>query len=963
MGTMQNPLLSQLRSLAAKQASSALSDPQLLEQFRTQRSETAFAALVRRHGPMVWNVCRRVLGNHHDAEDAFQAVFLVFVRQAATIRKQESISSFLHSIAYRIAVKLKATAARRMARERTQARPPIDDPCDDLTWRELRSVLDEELAKLSEQHRAPLVLCYLEGKTQDEAARLLGWSKNTFRRRLERGRATLARRLTSRGLTLPAALTAPLLIDGAAQAALPPLLAANTVRAGLAAAMGNTVNGLVSAQVIALAENATASLLTKKASIALILLASLTLGGGGLLAHRAVQDRSSAEAPPAPPPPARRASKDHAIEIKGRVLDPDGKPVAAAKVYVSTYTEKDRSDPKMRTKSDAEGRFRFTANPTEVDRNEIVVASAPGYGPDWVALKEIRNGKELALRLVKDDVPIKGRILDLEGRPVADAAVRLIRVLKMPGEDLTPWLKQMQTKSGRIDGRYFYDELMSSVWGLLDAPKRVKTDARGRFQLRGVGRNRLVLLRMEGTGIEHRLLMVMVRPERLNLRSFYEGPTYYGPTNVYGAAFDHLAAPSKRIRGTVRDKSSGKPLAGAHVLCNYCAGQSAVSDKEGRYEISGIGKSGQYVLSVSGPALVGYWKRVGGDTPGLEPLTVDFDVERGLAIRVRVREKGSGKPVQGRAEYQCRIDNPSLKSYTTEPRSWDNLSKTDKEGDCPMVVLPGPGYIAFKAKDGHFARSWLNDEHKVGNHDLMGVVPRGSLILELFDAVVPINPSSKDGKSLVIDIDLERGRRVSGTIVDPEGQPLSGTLVYGLRAAMTFHSMRESDFVLAAPRFTATGLDPQHPRSLVFYHAAKKLGKIVVVRGDEKEPLTVRLEPLGTVTGRLIDAQGQSLPGITVNLWFTGQQSQALPYEATIGGVAGGYQNPLLGKMISDKNGRFHIDRLIAGAKYHVILGENRAGKKPMLEPVIKPVAGKSGATVDVGEIKMKAPAEKKLSP
>jgi hypothetical protein len=161
---------------------------------------------------------------------------------------------------------------RRAARERKQACPPFADPCDDLTWRELRSVLDEELAKLPEQNRAPLVLCYLEGKTQDEAARQLGWSKSTFRRRLEYGRDRLGRQLTRRGVALSAALSAPLLADATTQASLPPLLAASTARAGLASALGNTVNGMVSAQVVALAESSVGSLLAKKASIAVGLL-------------------------------------------------------------------------------------------------------------------------------------------------------------------------------------------------------------------------------------------------------------------------------------------------------------------------------------------------------------------------------------------------------------------------------------------------------------------------------------------------------------------------------------------------------------------------------------------------------------------------------------------------------------------------------------------------------------------
>src|SRR5579884_3903586 len=404
MSTTQTDFLRYLRTLTARQATGLLSDQQLLERFLHERSEASFAALVARHGPMVLSVCRRILQHAQDAEDAFQATFLVLARKAGSIRKQTSLGSWLHGVAYHSAECLRAKTRRRTAHERRLNAAPPGEAMDDITWRELRSVLDDELRSLPEKYRAPLVLCYLEGRTQDEAARQLGWSKNTFRRRLESARNSLGRRLTRRGITLSAALTAPLLIDCAAQASLPPLLAASTVRAGLSSALGNTVSDIVSAQVAALAEGAMGTVLAKKASDVLILLVSLTLGIGGLLAHRAVHSRTFAEAPvapkaapatPAPPPPARSASKDEAIEIKGRVLGPDGKPLAGAKVYVTTRTYKDKRDPKVRAETDADGRFQLTARREEVARNESIVAVALDYGPDWIALKEVSNDKEL----------------------------------------------------------------------------------------------------------------------------------------------------------------------------------------------------------------------------------------------------------------------------------------------------------------------------------------------------------------------------------------------------------------------------------------------------------------------------------------------------------------------------------------------------------------------------------------
>src|SRR5690348_9499544 len=163
MNTTQTGLVRHLRSLVARQTTGVSSDQQLLESFLTQRSESSFAALVRRHGPMVMGVCRRVLRHTQDAEDAFQATFLLLARRAGSIRKRESVGSFLHGVAYFMAERLKAKAARRLVHERRVIGRPPRDSMEEITWRELRAVLDEELAHLPEQYRGPLVLCYLEG--------------------------------------------------------------------------------------------------------------------------------------------------------------------------------------------------------------------------------------------------------------------------------------------------------------------------------------------------------------------------------------------------------------------------------------------------------------------------------------------------------------------------------------------------------------------------------------------------------------------------------------------------------------------------------------------------------------------------------------------------------------------------------------------------------------------------------
>jgi RNA polymerase sigma factor (sigma-70 family) len=280
-----------------------VTDLQLLERYVTRREAAAFTALVQRHGPMVFGVCRRLLRETHDAEDAFQTTFLVLARKAASIRKGESVASFLHGVAGYVARKMHVEAVRRSRRERQRPVLMIAEDADSLTWGELRSVLDEELGRLPADVRVPLILCYLQGQTQDEAARRLGWSKSTLRRQLERGRRLLRDRLAGRGVTLSAGLLAPLLSESAA---LPQALTAGTVRTALAFASGQSFRSGIPALPVLLAKRALRSmLLTKTKAMAGVALMLSVLVAVGLGAYRAAAEKAPAveiaEAPSARP--------------------------------------------------------------------------------------------------------------------------------------------------------------------------------------------------------------------------------------------------------------------------------------------------------------------------------------------------------------------------------------------------------------------------------------------------------------------------------------------------------------------------------------------------------------------------------------------------------------------------------------------------------------------------------------
>src|SRR5437588_919619 len=240
-----------LRKVTFREGGDSFTDGDLLEAFLTRRDEAAFEALLRRHGPMVLGVCRRTLQNPHDAEDAFQATFLVLVRKASTIRPRELVGNWLYGVAYRTAMKARAMNTKRRIKEREAAGAARSADATANAQDDILRRLDIEVNRLPEKYRAAVVLCELQGKSRKEAARLLGLAEGTLSWRLASARKTLARRLSTRGVPLSAgALTAALAGESAA-AGVPPTLLGLTARAALQVAAGRTLTaGTAPAQVI-----------------------------------------------------------------------------------------------------------------------------------------------------------------------------------------------------------------------------------------------------------------------------------------------------------------------------------------------------------------------------------------------------------------------------------------------------------------------------------------------------------------------------------------------------------------------------------------------------------------------------------------------------------------------------------------------------------------------------------------
>jgi RNA polymerase sigma factor (sigma-70 family) len=953
-------LLRHVHQLMAVHADDQLTDHQLLERFRLQRDEAAFALLVRRHGPMVLGVCRRVLHHEQDAEDAFQAAFLILARKAGAIRRIE-VGGFLYRVAYHLAIRARANTAKRRQRDKRREAMSAADPLTDVTWREVRHVVDEEVQRLPDSLRSAVVLCYVEGRTHEEAARLLGWSKGTLRRRLGQGRELLRTRLVSRGLAPTAALTAALFAEGAATAAVSRALTG----AAVSAAMGTRTSPAVTA----LAEGGIELLgLGKKKLATLIVLVVSLLTGAGVWAHCSLAEPPAETAKPDAEKPAKAGPSDRVV-LTGRVLGPDGKPVQGVGLF-SPHALKD--PPELdedvvivrRGVTGPEGRFRIEL-PREDYRPDWVaflIAHADGYGMDWIELPKGDKPAELTLLLIADQA-IRGRILSTEGQPLAGVHVAVGGLMTRPGgrldDFLAAWEEHWQDAQHRTPKRL--ELLPETVASAI-------TDKNGRFCIQGIGAERVAILRLRGKGIPHSFLYVVVRagfdPTAVNkaaLNRFPIGLLKPGDLPLlYGPSFDLVAPPARVIEGTVRERGTGKPVAGFRVSSNaaFDIPVEAISDAQGRYHLEGLPKMKEYLLDVEPPANSS-WLRTGAsieDTKGLQPLKVDFTVAHGIILTGRLIDRTSGKGVEGSLYFTPLpgnkfVDQPGYDSFHYNRYA----NSTDAEGRFRLTLIPGPGVLQAAASLGEPSAGGLSvNPYRQGRFDdaerqRVGVVTNddgeffvaadNSRHFPTYHNALKVLDLTPDAGTVKLDLFFDRGATRTVKLEDPDGQPLAGVMVSGVAAT------GQTSFTLPQATFAVVGLDAQKPRRLVFLHRQRRLGGTLTVRGDAKEPIVVRLVPTGTVVGRLLDFDGQPVEGVMAELG----------YEDGTAGNLNGWQGVDRPTARTGKDGRFRLENAIPGLKFGVglrrgrtfLIGEPRIGLQ-------HPRQVKPGETLDLGDVRVK---------
>ncbi len=964
----------QVQDLLVEGRLASLADGELLERFLGQRDEAAFAALVERHGPMVLGTCRAVLRDADAAEDAFQATFLVLVCKARSIRGHGTLASWLYQVGHRIALQSGTEIGRRRRRKRAAAELRVtarDRVAPDDEWQE---ILHDEIARLSDKHRLPLLLCDLEGMTHAQAAAELTCGEATVRRRLAGARDLLRSRLTRRGVALTAGALATTL-GRSALASVPPGWVAATAQA--AVGMSSTaariaVGDVVSTTAASLARRLLHVMLwgrLRAAAASIVFLVGLvgiawavgTYRQGQTAAPETKMKRMQRppSAPAAQVPPTKGEKPAENITSRGRVVDTEGHPVSGATLYMNPREFNHPYRSPVRATSGPDGGFRFAVAKSDFDpllwddpgreKRAPVLALAAGFA--FGLAKYPGDDGELTLRLVRDDVPISGRIIDLQGRPVIGAKVAVLKVACPAGESLDGWLKSIEHPDDPHPPPHVL--LPISLWCQTDPPfiPPVTTGADGRFIIAGIGRERVATLEIQGPTIETVHVEVRTRP----------GATIGGPGNpglpdaVYGATFEHLAGPTRPIEGVVRDIDTKEPLAGIMVHGERESGYSggaaryhAITDARGHYRLVGLprgrGEIVQAVAPVDFPDVDTFERddsRRGPrdehlpylsvsikvpDPVGTGPIKLDIDLKRGVWVTGRVIEAATGKPVRGEVAYYVFKDNPHQEAYPAFRGSARlNFHAVGRDGAFRFVAFPGPGVLVANVLADRYIKGAGIDalKHRLQT-DYLPTYPIDVFPRE-YDVVAEIDPAPGT-VSMSCDLAVVRGQSLTIAVLDPDGKPLSGNRVEVLRFDTSFDESPAPE----ETTFTIHNWELGNKRTLRFLNLGRRLTGEIVLQRDGPQPRSITLQPWGVLTGRLVDAGGQP--------W----------------GLEGDLYLQPLGQYIKvGKDGRFRAEGLMPGKTYNIKI---RGKGSTFGDFVLEAVTGGPGETKDLGDIVPQSP-------
>lgn len=902
-------------------------DQQLLERYLDSRDEAAFSELVHRHELPVLKACRQVLRSAADVDDAFQATFLVLLRRGREVRWQPSLRGWLVAVAHRIAVRLAVTQQRTQQREKlTVPTPSTTTPLADVSMREACSILHEEMNRLPDSFRLPLLLCYLQGYSRDEAAEMLGWSLGSVKAGLERGRQRLKQRLERRGVTLTAGLLTLL--------ARP--LVSEAIMVSPAARTVQSLMGSASARVISLSRGTGVAgwSIGSRGALCLLVLLLGTASGLTLAWAKGPTDPPAAVAASSPIA-TLQADDPESVTVSGEVLDPQGKPVAGANIGVMKYGNFQaarKNPPKLTVEAttDASGKFQLVVKQDSF----YVVAEKSGYGLDAELITSEKSKKPVQLHL-RELVNIEGTVVDEVGKPVADALVECQYINRFAPQVLEDKLLLIK-QSGNTEvlhqepSPYFNMPCPSTI------NRTAQSDAQGRFTLPGMPAGMIAVIDIKKAKQAGKMLQVILLPgfadqgtsrHRLTAEAIDAGikARYQGSERTFEAPRLQLTmVPGIIVEGTVTNER-GEPVAGTPLAVRNDRGRSTdgVTDAQGRYRVSEVSPGESYSVHSYGPA--NYMLAMGSAVHRNNgPIRIDLKLRRGTVLTGKVIDAKTGLGVRSWIQVKPTPGNPLLN------KAGINLETSDTsqaDGTFRLVAPPGDVLVSATAapvkstsepvpyQPAKILETDYNLLQKVSDPGASGAAHfRGdTATFQLGHAYQLLDlPADRETS---IELTLVRGKERTIHLVDSKGQPVTTAIVMGLDQKMTPYQVKQSSLSMVGIQ------SEEGVRPLFVISREKHLGAYLMVPTTTLEPLTVTLQPLGSITGRLIDNNDKPVPQIQIGMKLSLPSEQAgtntsrlrLSYDFRNNGL-----DQLYPVVFTDEEGRFSIAYVIPGMKFQL---------------------------------------------
>ena len=879
----------------------------------------------------------------------------MLARKAHAIRNPDLLSNWLHGVALRTARNAKirlvrqrkndeAAAMRQGSSSSTSIETVVQPAAQAALDRDDMDALHDEIARLPGSFRLPVLLCYFEGLTLDEAAQRLQWLPGTLRSRLARARDKLHRALRRRGVVLSGGGLAMILSPRLASAHISSALCDTTAKAAIQFTAGQAAGKALSTSVAALTREVLRSMLINKMRLVLLTLLVLgsTVTGAGYLAHSLAAKDEPNKAPAGQRPvTATLDTPKHAAPgrmfIVGRVLDPQGKPMPNATVMAYSAGRDSAQGVIGQAQCGGSGLFRIDAPRSSSARMERIGAAAlaPGYGVGWVELDpDVEN--PIANISLRPEQVVQGRLFDLQGRPVRAViiSVSAIRRILHQGPD---------KRRDRLEGPFF---LRSDANGRPGWPKPATTDAEGRFTIRGIGRNLLARL--------------IVRDPRYAQQDFQ----IETDGNLESKQLTLALQPAQIITGRVTYADTGQPVSHASLQIGADKADggrqftSFQTDDTGRFRAN-PSPGDRFIVHADPPRGQPYlsvykdfrWPK------GSVEHAIDLVLPRGILVRGKVTEQGSGKPI---AEARVIFNAHSRPDAKVTESSTSGLTADD--GSYQLTVVPSPGHLGIQAASNDYVLQ------VIGYRQFFEGEPGGLCLYS--HAFIACDP--KPGRSdLEVNVELRRGLTVQGQVVGPDDRPEPDTWMIS-RVIQPPNGMRQSwrgDYHGNARdgRFEIHGLDPDAEVPVYFLQPDRKLGATVYFsrKSTAAGPVTVRLQPCITARARLVNSDRMPIAGFSAR-WLISMvvtpgsfnSKKARQEGLMVADVAGLPDvDPINHKQdpVADGQGQITFRALIPGATYRII--DRTPFRGPDGPQHRKDFTVEAGEMLELGDILIEKPA------